>query len=664
MSNLSDVKLNKLNSLSTQGGFWYITKQNLVFRDLCFMAKILDDWNDSQVENFASFFDSHKCLPEYGELAALTPHRATKNCEYLGLTVPSERYSAQNLTPFYFALKDLCKGNFNRLSLYPDIINKQLERIFIDSSLNALYTSQIKICPFMFLFKILLLIGDVTNLFKISIQEFKIFVATAQNWNDYFEVVESILRYRNDVNYKNHCDANLPKVADERYHILTQNHSQLEVTGTEISIKEGNVKSIRRKVSEYELNDALQSAEDIFSANLILKNNHLQQIYYGAPGTGKSHEINELTKDQKVIRTTFHPDSDYSTFVGCYKPIMENGKVYGAQGPLREGNKDIEEPKIAYRFVKQAFLKAYFGAWRLYSDANGENAKPQYLIIEEINRGNCAQIFGDLFQLLDRGDNGFSEYPIEADTDLQKEIQKAFSEEDAYKLPATELNVEGAVKNYTSNYEASLSEDIKEGRVLLLPPNLYIWATMNTSDQSLFPIDSAFKRRWDWKYVRIDKGYDQKNNKEFDWIIKVDDDHKYDWWKFLQAINDNIGSITKSEDKKLGYFFCKAKNGVIDVETFVNKVLFYLWNDVYKDYDYSPEFFREEVVVNGNKEKRLIEFSEYYKQEDNKTIPDNGRIQSFIEKVLSTNKKKSKDEINNDDESAKGEENVKEEVTE
>ena len=310
MSRLSDIKLNKLNSLNNQGGFWYITKQNLVFRDLCFMAKILDAWNDSQVENFASFFDSHKCLPEYGELAALTPHRATKNCEYLGLTVPSERYSAQNLTPFYFALKDLCKGDFNRLSLYPDIINKQLERIFIDSSLNALYTSQIKICPFMFLFKILLLIGDITSSYKISIQEFKLFVATAQTWNDYFEVVESILRYRSDVNYKNHCDANLPKVADERYHILTQNHSQLEVTGTEISIKEGNVKSIRRKVSEYELNDALQSAEDIFSADFVSSNlQHIEQSYQpiltalrtkpfvllaGISGTGKSRIVREL----------------------------------------------------------------------------------------------------------------------------------------------------------------------------------------------------------------------------------------------------------------------------------------------------------------------------------------------------------------------------------
>lgn len=138
-------------------------------------------------------------------------------------------------------------------------------------------------------------------------------------------------------------------------------------------------------------------------------------------------------------------------------------------------------------------MKAYLAAWKKYAEG-GETAEPQFLIIEEINRGNCAQIFGDLFQLLDRNGNGFSTYPIEADADLQKEITKAFAEEEKYKING-ELSVESAVKDYTSNYGASLSEDILKGRILLLPNNLYIWATMNTSDQSLFPIDSAFKRR-------------------------------------------------------------------------------------------------------------------------------------------------------------------------
>lgn len=302
----------------------------------------------------------------------------------------------------------------------------------------------------------------------------------------------------------------------------------------------------------------------------------LQQIYYGAPGTGKSYEINNFTKIYSTIRTTFHPDSDYSTFVGAYKPVMQKVDLRDLSGHIVEG---VQEDRIVYTFVKQAFLKAYLGAWQKYSKG-GETAEPQFLVIEEINRGNCAQIFGDLFQLLDRSDNGFSTYPIEADSDLQNEIKKAFAEGGEYAIE-NGLDVDDAVDGYTSNYGETLSDDIKNGRVLLLPNNLYIWATMNTSDQSLFPIDSAFKRRWDWRYVKIaDAGKG--------WKIKCGTEY-CDWWTFVEEINKKIAKETSSDDKKLGYFFCKPdKNGnTISEDKFVGKVLFYLWNDVFKDGDTS-----------------------------------------------------------------------------
>lgn len=311
----------------------------------------------------------------------------------------------------------------------------------------------------------------------------------------------------------------------------------------------------------------------------------LQQIFYGAPGTGKSYEINDLTKAYSTIRTTFHPDSDYSTFVGAYKPVMAESTVYGLQGePIKVSQGDdvkveLKEPRITYTFVKQAFLKAYLGAWQKYANGN-ETAEPQFLVIEEINRGNCAQIFGDLFQLLDRSDNGFSTYPIEADSDLQNEIKKAFAEGGEYAIE-NGLDVDDAVDGYTSNYGETLSDDIKNGRVLLLPNNLYIWATMNTSDQSLFPIDSAFKRRWDWRYVKIaDAGKG--------WKIRCGNEY-CDWWKFVEEINKRIAKETSSDDKKLGYFFCKPPkdSSEISEEKFVGKVLFYLWNDVFKDGDIS-----------------------------------------------------------------------------
>lgn len=228
------------------------------------------------------------------------------------------------------------------------------------------------------------------------------------------------------------------------------------------------------------------------------------------------------------------------------------------------------------------------------------------MIIEEINRGNCAQIFGDLFQLLDRGDHGFSEYPIKADADMQKQLKKAFAR---ISIPqAKEIN--GLFKD-----ENDIVSQVLNGEILLLPNNLYIWATMNTSDQSLFPIDSAFKRRWDWQYVPI---CDARK----DWTIEVGE-NKYDWWVFLSKINTYIYDATFSEDKKLGYFFCKAENGVISAEKFVSKVIFYLWNDVFKDTEFDGDAFRDE---NGGK----LSFDKFYLDMNGLTKVNEDKVGQFL----------------------------------
>lgn len=317
----------------------------------------------------------------------------------------------------------------------------------------------------------------------------------------------------------------------------------------------------------------------------------LQQIFYGAPGTGKSHIINELTKGESVIRTTFHPDSDYSTFVGAYKPTMGLLPICNELGqPMEIGSSVLHKEQIIYEFVDQAFLQAYVNAWKYYAD-NGEEIKKQYLIIEEINRGNCAQIFGDLFQLLDRNDYGFSVYPINADKDMKKHLEKAFK---GVRID----NADSINQHYKGR---NVVKEVLDGDILLLPNNLYIWATMNTSDQSLFPIDSAFKRRWEWKYVPI-------SNAGKSWKICVNG-KEYDWWSFIEKINNKIWNVTKSEDKKLGYFFCKAdrkitegdeENNVISADRFVGKVLFYVYNDVYKDYGFDDDIFKDKEDNNSD----------------------------------------------------------------
>ena len=345
--------------------------------------------------------------------------------------------------------------------------------------------------------------------------------------------------------------------------------------------------------------DGLEEKEVMANPSLSL-----QQIFYGAPGTGKSHTIKEETKESDVIRTTFHPDTDYSTFVGAYKPTTALLPICDELGqPMKIGATTLHKEQIVYEFVAQSFLQAYVNAWKKF-----DKDDKQYLVIEEINRGNCAQIFGDLFQLLDRNDYGFSDYPIKADADMKRQLQKAFAG-----LVIAQKDKINAM------YEGKdIVSQVLNGDILLLPNNLYIWATMNTSDQSLFPIDSAFKRRWDWTYMPI-------SNAEKDWIIEVDGS-KYDWWRFLERINEKIGSTTNSEDKKLGYFFCKAQDGVISVKTFVGKVIFYLWNDVFKDYEFGDAIFNDE---DGSK----LSFDKFYTSEGKNSKVVEEKVALFLKNL-------------------------------
>lgn len=332
----------------------------------------------------------------------------------------------------------------------------------------------------------------------------------------------------------------------------------------------------------------------------------LQLIYYGAPGTGKSFTIDDMTDDENSVRTTFHPDSDYASFVGAYKPTMENvpiNSIYGESVQFATGKNGHPgtEKKIVYKYVPQAFLKAYVAAW-----SNLDT--PYFLIIEEINRGNCAQIFGDLFQLLDRNNSGSSSYAIHADDDIRQ-----FLATDSKGFASLSDNQKDAIRGFVLHKDNGKTQEVGQailnGELLLLPPNLYIWATMNTSDQSLFPIDSAFKRRWNWKYMPIEYDpLDKKKQQPINWKFKVGD-NLYSWGQFLGKINPEIYTLTESSDKQMGYFFAKADSatGIISEEVFLNKVLFYLWTDVLKDFDVSSDLFKNK---NANRSFRFTDFFE------------------------------------------------------
>lgn len=269
-----------------------------------------------------------------------------------------------------------------------------------------------------------------------------------------------------------------------------------------------------------------------------------QTIYYGVPGSGKSHKIDEQTKnipDEQKIRVVFHPEYTNADFVGQILPVQTSE---GLEYPFKAGPFS--------RILKRALKNP---------------TKPYYLIIEEINRGNAAAIFGDLFQLLDRGTDGWSSYSIE-NLDINAFIR---SEDERYseKNPPTTKLI-GAI-NYTENTG------------IRLPPNLSLFATMNTSDQNVFTLDNAFQRRWEMELVKNECD----DSSQMDAKITVNN-QSITWKGFQTQINSiigeksNEGGLSSMEDKRLGCWFIKAENGVIDEKKFANKVLKYLWDDAFK----------------------------------------------------------------------------------
>lgn len=266
------------------------------------------------------------------------------------------------------------------------------------------------------------------------------------------------------------------------------------------------------------------------------------RIVFGAPGTGKSFKLDVEQKDLiseggECERITFHPDYSYANFVGTYKPI-----------PTTNG--------ISYEYVPGPFMRTYVKAIKNGQLENKENILPFLLLIEEINRANVAAVFGDVFQLLDRDERNASQYPIKPSEDIKAYLAKQLG---------------GFPEQY---------EEIK------IPDNMYIWSTMNSADQGVFPMDTAFKRRWNFEYISINNNEDKIN----DTYLVCDEaqiPYKVNWNELRKAINTTLASreYKINEDKLIGPFFV-SKNVLEDKEsfkeTFKSKVIMYLFEDAAK----------------------------------------------------------------------------------
>lgn len=313
------------------------------------------------------------------------------------------------------------------------------------------------------------------------------------------------------------------------------------------------------------------------------------RILFGAPGTGKSFTLNgdrkeilygdrevdeetlDLSEYGEYERVTFHPDYSYANFVGTYKPV-----------PCKDG--------ITYEYVPGPFMRTYVKA---LLNSKTENPKPYLLIIEEINRANVAAVFGDVFQLLDRDENEVSEYPIQASEDVKKYLAK------------------------------KLGGDPEDYAEIRIPDNMFIWATMNSADQGVFPMDTAFKRRWDFKYLGIDDSEDGISGKTVLLGMKIGtQDHRrvVEWNELRKAINEELLKYKVNEDKLMGPYFISKKNlpngNIIDPEDFSrifkNKVIMYLFDDAAKQ--------KRVSLFEGCEEKSRNQYSKICNEFDEKGV--------------------------------------------
>lgn len=268
------------------------------------------------------------------------------------------------------------------------------------------------------------------------------------------------------------------------------------------------------------------------------------RIFFGAPGTGKSYSLNQqkniiIGDNKHYERVTFHPDYSYANFVGTYKPIKEK-------------NKETGKEEITYKFVPGPFLRVFVNAMKNQKEAKENEAELKIflLIIEEINRANVSAVFGDIFQLLDRDENNQSEYSINVSEDIKNYLSEEFKED---------------YKKYFPNNE------------IKIPNNMFIWATMNSADQGVFPIDTAFKRRWDFEYISINNNYELIKNLEIESKEEI-----YNWNEVRTAINNYLLNEGINEDKLMGPFFIKENSYKDFTQLFKDKVLMYLYEDAAK----------------------------------------------------------------------------------
>jgi len=653
---MNEMLAKKYKSLEAAEDYacWYLVKQPTDFSQICYLVSALESYqkNDKK-EDLKEYIDSYNGKLD-SSLALSNNYRALRVAAFFGLIIMNgSRYDEAIITPTFEEIKRRTNGAFENTELYLDIIERQIEKMFISSEIDEKSNDirrSFRLYPIMLLYKVLLELGRSVGEYTISIDEYRYIVATTERFNGFLDALLYIKLFRECPDDIEQFTSFKEKFDSRLIQALKQLPGLDVDTRTSITIKSEFVEVIAEKVYLFEENpdifesnnylEFLGSTKSLLDLKLVEKNTseksildcsiYRNRIFFGAPGTGKSYSLNKEAEtlvsyeNDKIERVTFHPDYTYANFVGAYKPIMKasefdeldedtkrvvsvlldetktaqekynnlvetfqrnndltrlpallglyldddfttikhdgtqaanNNSVERNHGRslrkyIRLLSKDSFKEKIAYEYVPGPFM-------RILVKALQNPDKPYVLIIEEINRANVAGVFGDVFQLLDRDNNGESEYSINTTNDMRGYLQ------------------------------GQLGADI-EVNTIKIPSNMFIWATMNSADQGVYPMDTAFKRRWNFSYYGIDDGEDKLSDISIKPKFKLGQSDKLISWNSLRkAINDELSTEAYSinEDKLMGPFFLKEstiQDNDSFKEVFKNKVLMYLFDDVVK----------------------------------------------------------------------------------
>ena len=618
MVNVNSILQNKLQELQNASDYecWYLVKQPTAFDGLCYLVSFLEKYQSAtQDKNIQDFI-----AEQLTELSRVKPnlnisnnYRALRVAAFFGLiTMTSSKYNESIITDSFKEITSRCNGEYEKTELYKDIIQRQIEKMFISSEIDEQRDSvrrNYRLYPVMLLYKVLIELGRTTGKYEISMTEYRYLVATTEVFEDFLDTLLLIKLLRNESDEVVGKLEQYKSKFDNRLILALKQLDTLEFDGESIRIKEDRVQEVAKKVFIFEENpniftttnylDFLGSTKSLFeladfesqrnddgiptekigSSNNAFNAFHRNRIIFGAPGTGKSFTLNRekdllLADGGEYERVTFHPDYSYANFVGTYKPV-----------PCKDSDgKDA----ITYSYVAGPFMRTYVKALQ---NSRTDTPKPFLLVIEEINRANVAAVFGDVFQLLDRGDDEVSEYPIQVSEDIKKFLA----------LPE---NLGGNPNDYAE---------------IRIPDNMFIWATMNSADQGVFPMDTAFKRRWDFTYLGIDDSEAGIVGKK---VILGQGEYQrvVEWNELRKAINNELLTYKVNEDKLMGPYFISKKNlpegEMIDPAVFTrifkNKVIMYLFDDAAKQ--------KRATLFAGGEDKNKNLYSQICREFDSKGV--------------------------------------------